>query len=537
MIRFFAGITGTILVCGASIASVFGTMGWLGMSSDTTFMLVPMLLTIAVSIGYTVHISNFFTREFQRTGKRKQSIIHAVKECGWPILFTCFTTISGLLSFMFVSIQAIRWVGLVSSASIAVVYILTMIFFTAYLSIGKDKQVDSLNVKTSHTYEKKMFSALSRFVLKEGRVISVLFILGLAVMIYGFTKVEVDLDTRKMMGLKLPHIKEQMYIADSKVGSMYSYDLTLQFSDKGMAKNPEVLKEFDKLSDEILKDSFIKRTTSICNYIKEYYFADMSDNKKFYKIPDSRHKINQLLRRHEKASSKDARNWTDKDYTTLRLFVEVSDYSSNKFAEHIKMIEAKVAELFPEGKYPSVKHALVGNLIQISIMNQYVTRGQILSTAFAVIVITMIMIIVFGSFKLGLIAMIPNVSPAIVAGGLMGYMNAPLEFVTMTIAPMVIGLAVDDTIHFINHAKLEFYRTRNYNRSLENTFVTVGSALTKTTIIICVTFAAFTVSRVNNMVNMGIYTIAAISSALIADFFVTPWLIKLSKPFGREDQS
>ena len=115
-----------------------------------------------------------------------------------------------------------------------------------------------------------------------------------------------------------------------------------------------------------------------------------------------------------------------------------------------------------------VGDAMVGGLLQMAIMNQYVTRGQVHSFLLAVGVITLLMLLVFGSVRLGLIAMVPNLSPAIVAGGFMGYLGVPLEFVTMTIA------------------------------------------LAQTTLVLCVTFFAFTLARVNNMANMGLYSIAAI---------------------------
>jgi predicted RND superfamily exporter protein len=144
------------------------------------------------------------------------------------------------------------------------------------------------------------------------------------------------------------------------------------------------------------------------------------------------------------------------------------------------------------------------------------------------------MMIVFRNFKLGLIAMIPNITPVIITGGLMGFMGEPLEFVTMTIAPMVMGLAVDDTIHFINHVKLDYSRTGSYDRSIKNSFIKVGKALILANIILCATFSAFMTSAVHSMVNMGIYMVVAMLSALIADFTVTPFIIKLIKPFGKE---
>jgi predicted RND superfamily exporter protein len=144
--------------------------------------------------------------------------------------------------------------------------------------------------------------------------------------------------------------------------------------------------------------------------------------------------------------------------------------------------------------------------------------------------ITVLMVVVFRSFKLGLAAMIPNVFPVLVAGGIMGFARIPLEFVTITVAPMIMGLAVDDTIHMVFHLKRDMTRSGNFGESLNHTFKNVGSAITETTLILCLTFLVFTVSRVNSIVNMGIITCSGILAAYAADVLVTPVIIRWLSP-------
>ena len=130
--------------------------------------------------------------------------------------------------------------------------------------------------------------------------------------------------------------------------------------------------------------------------------------------------------------------------------------------------------------------------------------------------------------------MIPNVAPVIVAGGLMGFLGIELEFVTMTIAPMLLGLAVDDTIHLVTHVKTTFLKTQSYDKALSETFRAVGKSIIQTTLILSITFFIFIFSRVQSMVNMGVFTMIGIISALAADIVITPVLIKWTKAFGDE---
>lgn len=577
MVRSVPGVTGTIFVTFSSIVIIFGTMGWTDMAADTAFMLVPMLLTIAVSIGYTIHVTTFFRREFRRTGKRKESVCYAVKETGWPILFTALTTVLALVSFLIVPIQTIRWVGTASALSIIVVYFVLMLFYVSLLSIGKDKEPAYKERESGENVRgERIFGALSSWVYKHGGYISVIFAVVLASMIFGITQVEVDLTPRKIMGLKLPHVRDQIHVGESKIGTMYSYDIVLRFEKKTdyvetverdvwgdivgtntvkreltPFNDPVILRKIESLSEEITKEArWIKRAESFADIVKDYYQTMKLNNPDYYKIPSSNDGdvsriVNYIVDSYVKLNTKtneqgivETNNpWANKDMSQTRISVKLSDYSTKAIKEHMDWVESRITEYFPKSEYEGFEYDLVGSVLQLSIMNQYITRGLVSSFLLALVIITVLMMVVFANIRLGLIAMIPNVAPALVAGGLMGFMGAPLEFVTMTIAPMVLGLAVDDTIHFISHSKLEFHRTGSYYLTIRNTFYSVGKALTKTTLIICFTFAAFLTANVTNMVNMGIYTIAAILAALIADFFVTPTLIKLTKPFGDEREN
>jgi predicted RND superfamily exporter protein len=142
--------------------------------------------------------------------------------------------------------------------------------------------------------------------------------------------------------------------------------------------------------------------------------------------------------------------------------------------------------------------------------------------------------LVFGSFKVGLVGIIPNIAPSIVVGGIMGWLDIPLDMMTATIMPMILGLAVDDTIHFINHGKLEFSRKGNYRDSILKTFKTVGVALVLSTVVIASNFLMYTTSLANQFINLGILAVAGMLSALLADLFITPILFKWCKIFGKE---
>ena len=177
---------------------------------------------------------------------------------------------------------------------------------------------------------------------------------------------------------------------------------------------------------------------------------------------------------------------------------------------------------------------LAGSVAQFTVMQDIVSKGQLTSFLIAICVITGLMVLVFSSLKTGLIAMIPNITPALAVGGLMGWMGVPLDMMTITIMPMLLGLAVDDTIHFINHAKLAFEHDRDYDHAIRHTFSAIGIPLLFTSVILTANFSVYLSSPAKVLIFMGVFTGTGIMTALLSDYFVTPVLLKALKAFGPE---
>lgn len=530
LIRTPMGVAGSLLVMIGSILIVFGGLGWLGITADTTFMIVPMLLTIAITVGYTIHVTNFFKRYLRETGNRKGAVIHAFSETGWPVLFTAFTTIIALLSFMFVAIYPIRWVGVVSSVSIFCVYLLIMIFYCALLSIGPDIVPAEENTKDGDA----VFERLGNFFVNNGKILVPVSAAVLLVLFMGMMRLEVNLNTNKMMGTKLPHSRDQIYISQTEIGVIMSYDIALIFENKDQVLTTDTLERLDHLAAFIEESPLIKKTQGINESLREFNLIKFRDAEGQYKLPASDAGIRGLVNLYSRLEGNDLSMWINEERTSLRLTAQVIELSSSELSKHVTMVQEELAQIFPEEVYPGIEILITGAVIQTAAMNQYVTQGLISSVGFALASIVIILMIAFRSIKLGLIGIIPNIAPVIAAGGFMGFLNIQLEFVTMTVAPMLLGLSVDNTIHLINHIETSFIRTGSYDLALPQTFRAVGKSVIQTTFILCITFSIFAFSRVQSMINMGLIIVVGIIAALAADLIITPVLIKWTKPFGED---
>ncbi len=529
-LRSVRGVLISILVAFGAVFITFGAQGLLGITIDVGMIVVPVYLGLAVAIGYSIHVFSFFDREFAQTGKRRAAIIHAIEETGWPILFTALTTIGALASFHFVDVRPVRWIGSATSMLIFVTFILVLIMIPTLLSFGKDREVKKKEIRVKAINHKlgHFMESLGIGVLARQKSIMIAFVIGVVFCGIGLKSLEVSFDIRKSMGLKVPYVARLDYVSHSEVGSLYSYNLVVEFNEDGLAREPENLRKFDALMEEVKTFELTKRITSIVEIIKDMNQVLNQGDPQYYAIPETREMVAQIMLLYENAGGKEAEKWIDYDYRRLRFMVDLEDYNSLEAKRELITLKHRAEILFPDANV-----SMAGSIAQFTVMQDVVSKGQILSFLIAMGVITIMMMIVFGSVKTGLIAMIPNIAPAIAVGGLMGWADIPLDMMTICIMPMLLGLAVDDTIHFINHAKLEYGRTGDYNVSVKKTFAVIGVPLLLTSLIITANFSVYTTSVAKVYINLGVLTGVGIMAALLTDYFITPILLVWSKPFGK----
>lgn len=529
--RSIRGVIVPVITAFSAIIMAYGLTGYLHLSIDSGMMLVPMLLAFAVSVAYNIHIHSYFRRQMRLHGKRKQAAIETISETGWPILFSALTTLVALLSFLAIPMAPMHFVGIATASSVFFAFFITIMVMPTLLSLGKDKQPkEHASEEGKHWLDHK----LERFgsgVLQHERLVWIIFFAVTAVMVYGFTKVEPAFDVERTQGRRIQYIQDILEVAESELGSIYSYDIMIEFPGEGQAKTPQSLRALDSLAR--LADGYVltKRTTSVLNILKDLNQTLHADNPAYYRLPETSDEIAQQLLLYENAGGSEAENWMDYDYRFLRLRVEMVNYNSAEIEREMNELVSVASRLLPNAKVTPV-----GTMPQFSVMMQYVVRGQIVSFLLSLLIIGVLMMVVFGSVRVGLIGLIPNIMPALAVGGLMGFLNYPLDMMTATIMPMILGLAVDDTIHFINHGHLEFDRQRNYRSAILKTFRIVGTPIVLTSVIISSNFAAYCISDGMMFVHMGILSVAGMLTALLADLCITPLLFRRFKIFGKEEE-
>ena len=535
-VRSLRGVIVPAIATVGGIASVLGVNAWLGIVGDESMVALPILLGMALSVGYSIHYINSFRMHFRRTGNRRESVINAVEETGWPILFTVITTVASLISFLFAGIRPIRWIGGISAGIVFMVYLYVIILIPILMSFGKNAKPDPTQVKAAGaTKADILFEFFGRKVCRHSGIVAAISAAIMLSQIPGVMNIDVNMDYTKTMGEKIPFVTRLMDMLSGKLGSLYDFNVMVEFNESDALKNPANMKRIEALEQKLGTLQLTKisgdkpRVQSVTRLVKEMNRTLNADSTEYYKIPDAQDMLTQLLFLYEISDADALFERMDEDYKTTFIHIELSGYDAKKIVEDLDSAKSYAAQIFPDAKT-----SIVGEVVNYAEMNGKLVNGLLRSFGGSFVIIAIMMILAFGSIKAGLIGMIPNVAPVLLIGGVMGYSGMPLDMITMIVMPMILGIAVDDTIHMNNHIKYGYERTGSYKKALLLSYREIGKTMGMTTFILCAMFFVFIFSPMGALHNVGLLSIIGLAAALVADYTLTTALVYVTKPYGRE---
>ncbi|WP_254917906.1 RND family transporter [Fibrobacter sp. UWB3] len=535
-VRSLRGVIVPAIATVGGIASVLGVNAWFGIIGDESMVALPVLLGMALSVGYSIHYINSFRMHFRRTGNRRESVINAVEETGWPILFTVITTVASLISFLFAGIRPIRWIGGISAGIVFMVYLYVIILIPILMSFGKNTKPDPTQVKTAGaTKADILFEFFGRKVCRHSGIVSAISAAIMLSQIPGVMNIDVNMDYTKTMGEKIPFVTRLMDMLSGKLGSLYDFNVMVEFNDNDALKDPANMKRIEALEQKLGTLQLTKisgdkpRVQSVTRLVKEMNRTLNADSTEYYKIPDAQDMLTQLLFLYEISDADALFERMDEDYKTTFIHIELSGYDAKKIVEDLDSAKSYAAQIFPDAKT-----SIVGEVVNYAEMNGKLVNGLLRSFGGSFVIIAIMMILAFGSIKAGLIGMIPNVAPVLLIGGVMGYSGMPLDMITMIVMPMILGIAVDDTIHMNNHIKYGYERTGSYKKALLLSYREIGKTMGMTTFILCAMFFVFIFSPMGALHNVGLLSIIGLAAALVADYTLTTALVYVTKPYGKE---
>ncbi len=521
------GVVGPFMVVFFAMAISMALIGVLGWRVDFLFALMPVLL-ITVGVADSVHILSELDIEQQRVASRREAIGRTFFLVGTPCLLTSLTTAAGFLSLSFSPVKSIAHLAVYSSAGVIAAFLATISILAAFLTFGRPKPPSAARADRAKFFD-TVLSAIAAFVIRFRNPIIIGFALVFVASAWGISKLTVDSNFLNEFSEELPIRRSTQFVDDHMLGTssiVYLFDT----GEPDGIKDPAVLREIERVQSLAGKQGIVTKTYSIVDLIKDINQSFHNGDPAYYRIPDSRELVAQYLLVYEMSGGEELRDYVSMDYAraTLELRCKLTD--SSRFQEMVADIDAQLEE--QPLREARISTTGIGALWLRFVT--YISWSQIQGALLALTVVSLMMILVFRSVKIGLLSMVPNLSPVLLVIGGMGWAGMPLDYYRLLIAPVAIGIAVDDTIHLMTRYHREFLKSGDYEKALHDSMRGVGRALLITSVILVLGFLVNLFSIMDGQKSFGVLLAGVIACALIADFLLMPALILWLKPFGPE---
>ena len=520
---------------------LLGLLGWKVTVISSNFIALMLILTMAMNI----HMSTRFLqlKKINPNLKNSEIILMTTSKMFWPIIYTVLTTICAFLSLIFSEIKPIIDFGWMMTLGLITSFIITFTLLPTLLNFFSNEKIEIQEEKKS-----KITLFLGNISINNKKTIFSITLVAIILSVIGISRLEVENSFINYFN-KNTEIYQGMKLIDEKLGGTTPLEVILKFSklEKEIPKDKED-EDFEDWSDDenqnnekywFTKDK-IDRIEKVHNYLDELpqigkvlsfssiiqVATQLNDNKElgtlemgvlYSKIPNSIKK--EIVDPYISVKNNEA-----------RISVRIKDSQENlRRNELIKKInydlENKIGLKKDEFK-------LAGVLILFNNLLQSLFKSQILTLGFVMMGIFIMFLILFKNLKLSIIGVIPNFIAAFFILGIIGLLGIPLDMMTITIAAITIGIAVDNSIHYIYRFKEEYNQNKNYEQTIRLCHSTVGVAILNTSITIVFGFSILVLSNFIPTIYFGIFTGIAMLLAMISVLTLLPNLILTIKPFG-----
>ena len=566
------------LAIGLSILFVIGGLSWLNLAS-TTLIALTVMLVIAVGVADCVHVMSSYLF-FRRDGKEHdEALSKAYGKTGVPILLTTITTMAGMSSLAATGMPMFVQFGLSSAAGVFFAFAYTIYLLPVLLNYWHPMQIKKASNKENNSrgikalalnfklkslsflcfFAKPLLSASKKigftwlvsadwlqplldripaFVERFRYLIAIIFFGGFIVCLYGATQVKIDSNLVELYSDDVP-IGQAYDIVDDNMMGTGNMVIVVDTARSDGIMDPAVLSSMDRLQNRIEDrySDYIIRTNSLADLVKDTH-AIMQSSEEYRTIPDSQIAVSQLLYLFNSSNPEERRALVSDDFSKSHISVQLRNAGSEEYKDFFDEIQKDINDEFNKltKTYPELKVQITGSFALMMRLADDISKNQFKSLAIAAVVISLLMMLTLGSLQAGVMSIVPNLIPATLAFGLMGLLGISLDTDTLMIAPLIIGIAVDDTIHFISHYRMSLAQNHNMKIALVETIKEVGQAVTFTTLILGCGFFMLTFSDYLGLAKIGGFGSLAIFVALLCDLLFFPALIMIFKPkFGQKD--
>ena len=534
-----------LLGCATSVIIMIGLLGFVGWKVtviSSNFIALMLILNMAMNIHVTVRFLQI-RKEFPNLPKTN-AVLEASSKMMLPILYTVLTTVCAFLSLIFSGIKPIIDFGWMMTLGLIVSLLVTFLLLPCLLNIFSSE--DRIEVQDT---EKSLITKILGTIAKKNNslIFGVTFAIVLA-SIFGISKLEVENSFINYFN-KETEIYKGMKKIDEDLGGTTPLNIILKFPSKQIEEaNDDEFSEWDEgVENKEDKSKYWFTRDKMDKILKVHDYLDSLPEIGKVLSFGSILRVAEDLNRKELQSleiavlyskiPKEIKKEIISPYISVeddeaRISVRIRDSLEN--LRRNDLINKINSELNTKLNLKKEEYELAGVLILFNNLLQSLFKSQILTLGIVMLGIFAMFLILFRNTTLSLIGVVPNFLAAFFILGIIGLMEIPLDMMTITIAAITIGIAVDNSIHYIYRFKEEFKKINDYKKTLDKCHSTVGVAILNTSITIVFGFSILVLSNFIPTIYFGVFTGIAMLLAMISVLTLLPKLLLIYKPFGKE---
>ena len=516
----FRTLRGTLLPLLAVFVALIWTLGfeaWLGKELTLTTVLVPPMLII-LGVAYSVHvISEYYDvlREDRRSSSA-HAVHHVLHGVTLAALLTGGTTAAGFYSEVLTPIKAIQEFGYMSVVGVLATLIVSLTLTPALLSVlGRPRRLARAEEADEESFFGQLMVRLAEFDLRNKRAIYFFWAMVSVLSCVAATRLVVGNESLRF----LPERAQQRRDFDAvneKLNGANAFQVVVQADGEANFKQPENLRALESLQDWLDDQPEIGGCTGLVDFVKLLNRAFHENDPGYLSVPETERLTGQLL---FLGASDELEGYVDARYQLTNIQVRSTVFDTELVMSLVNRIETRLKQL-PPGLHGQV----TGNSILMTQVVDNLIWGQVQSIIGALIMIYALLCVMFLSFRLGVVALLPNVIPVAVYFGALGLTGITLNFATSIIAPMALGVAIDDTIHYFARFNTEAKRLADERRATISVLRSVGRPVLYSTISLCVGFLMLSWSDLLSYRQVGGMGAFTLGFSVLVEMTLTPAL-------------
>ncbi len=528
LFRSFRAVFASLIVVGISVVFTLGLMGIFGFKISILTGIVPSLLII-IGIENCIFLLNRYLSEYSSHQNKVKALSRIIQRIGAATFLTNLTTAVGFATFIFSPTSILKEFGIIASINIMIEFLLSLTLIPILLSFLPEPRERHIK----HLQSKKLqflINSIENIIVNYKKYVIAGFIIILTIGIIGLFKMETSGKMVDDLKSSDPIYKDLKFF-EEKVGGVMPLEILINTQKKNGVMQLKNIEKIEQLQQHLQNNyNYFSRPLSVVELVKFAKQAYYNGNSKKYSLPKNDELAFILSYLPTKKNDIDTiakknllHAFIDSTKQITRISTQMHDIGLKEMKNFKNKFKTYIDSLFPSEKYQVI---VTGNSVVYTKGTEYLISSLIQSVLLAIVVISLIMGMLFVSFRMILISIIPNLIPLVVVAGLMGYFNIYIKPSTIIVFSIALGIAVDNAIHFLSRYRFEL-RQNHYNaqisviKALHGNGISMLSAL----LVLVLGFAIFIFSDFGGTQAMGILITLTLVFSILSNIILMPMLI------------